>query len=50
MARQTCDKCDKHFLQFEQVAAGIRVKRERDGKLYYSVICPKCGMYDLEAY
>lgn len=39
-----CKKCGME-LQYEQLPGGIRVKREKDGKLYYSVYCPKCKEY-----
>jgi RNase P subunit RPR2 len=49
MARQICEKCDEYILLFEMIGAGIRVKRERDKKMFYSVRCPKCGDYEMEA-
>jgi len=38
-----CEKC-KTELEYEQIC-GIRVKRERKGKFYYSTYCPKCKIY-----
>lgn len=47
MAVEKCPKCDKHWLEFEMIGAGIRVVRERDGKKYYSCRCPKCGDFEM---